>query len=159
MIELIFAKMAAGWVKVLVIVAALMMPVCLVSCVTETVKLHGISVPVPGGFPLYGPWELVHGALLDTKLAQAAQATAERQRDGWKAEYGKMKGGLETCNASVAALGKAGQTWQAAAQAMVDAALKRQRAYLDAMARVNGIAATDAKCPTVDAIFNAGVVK
>lgn len=158
MIEWIFAKMAAAWVKALVVVAAILMPVCLTGWVWEGVSLHGVAIPAPKGFPLYGPWEIVHGALDDTKAAQAARALAEKDRDGWKKAAAQYQSGLNICSAHVAGLGEAAKTWQAAAQKMVDEAIARFKTdYLKRAAAINKIKTTDEKCPMVDQIFSVGV--
>lgn len=156
MIEWIAAKMASQTVKVLVVLAALAMPMCLLGWVWEGVALHGIEIPLPSGIPFFGPWELIHGALADTRAAQAAQAKAEKDRDIYKGNAERLGAGLDRCNAGVKNLAAAGQKLEQAAQALVNLRLAEQRDYAKRRAAVDAIRPTDAKCPSVDSIFTAG---
>jgi len=70
-----------------------------------------------------------------------------------------ISNGLDKCNLGVTALEDARKAFQDEAQKLVDERLRLQKEYASRISRVNAIKATDAKCPTVDAIFNAGFGK
>lgn len=152
MIEWVVAKMAAGWVKVLVVVAALLMPICAVGWAWEGVALHGLSIP----FPVIGPFTLMDGAIKARDDAIAARDLAIRDRDIYKGNADRLGKGLDRCNASVDGLAAAAKKFQDAAQALVDQRLKEQREYQSRIAAVSQIKPTDAQCPSVDKIFSTG---
>lgn len=70
-----------------------------------------------------------------------------------------ISNGLDKCNIGVASLETARKAFQSEAQKLVDERLRLQKEYATRIARVGAIKATDEKCPTVDAIFNAGFGK
>lgn len=156
MIEWIFARMAAGWVKALVVVCACLMPVCAVGWVWEGVSLHGIAIPAPSGFPLYGPWRLVDGAISARDAAFKERDQAFHDRDIYKNNADQLDKGLTRCNAGVTGLAEARKTLEKAAQALVDQRLAEQKKFNDRMAAVDRIKPTDEKCPVVDQIFSTG---
>lgn len=70
-----------------------------------------------------------------------------------------LSNGLDKCNIGVKSLEVARQTFVREAQNLVNERLRLQEEYRQRIARVNGIKATDAMCPTVDNIFTTGFGK
>lgn len=161
MIETWLAQKA---VRIAILVAALLCPFAILGCSIETLKLHGIAIPAPSGFPLYGPWELVHGAIADRDAAFRARDAAVVQRDlalhdrdVARGNQGRLQAGLNVCNASVTGLQKAAQAWQDRASAAVADAEARRRALDRARAAVAGIRSSNEMCPVADQILRAAL--
>lgn len=161
MIETWLAQKA---VRIAILVAALLCPLAMIGCTVETVKLHGIAIPAPSGFPLYGPWELVHGAIADRDAAVRAQKSAETQRDlalhdrtVARANQARLQTGLDVCNASVTGLQKTAQAWQEKARKAVAAAAAKGRELDRNRAALRSVPVGDETCPLFDTLLGAAL--
>lgn len=135
------ATWLAGKVSgIIIFLIACLSIVLIPAVIVQTVRLNGISVfgwyAVDGYKPMYEKLLFKDNILLGNVSA--------------------LQGGLDRCNVSVTGLAAAGKTMTAAAQALVDARLKEQEAFGKAISKVGAIKPTDAKCPSVDNIFNTG---
>ncbi len=146
-----------------IFVLACLMPICAVGWAWEGVALHGLSVPAPSGFPLYGPYVLVDGAIgaRDRAIAARQVALGERDaarkdRDRWKGNAQRLGAGLDRCNDSVTDLAVKGKAREAAAQAKVDGLLAKMQGYRNRIAALDRIQPSNAVCPSVDNIFRTG---
>lgn len=114
-----------------------------VSTVVQSVRLNGFSIL---------GWEWAEGY---------APMAKRLERENIRLIAGNLvlSNGLDKCNIGVASLETARKAFQSEAQKLVDERLRLQKEYATRIARVGAIKATDEKCPTVDAIFNAGFGK
>lgn len=131
-------------------------PFLLIFWIWEAVELHGVVLPLPSGFPLYGPWEFVHGAIPDRIAAEKARDQALKDLGLAQGNEVMLKKGLAMCRASIDGLAAAGKAREDNAQAKVDALLAQMKHYKDRIAALMQIKPTDEKCPVVDQIFTVG---
>lgn len=149
MMEWITAKLAGSAFKILVVMAALLMPVCAAGWAWEGVALHGIHIPV-----LWWHINLVDGAigardraLADRDAAVAARTKAEHDRDTWKGNADRLDAGLSRCNKGVDNLAVAGKALHDAAQAMVDQRKRDAEQFDRAIAGMKSIPSSGELCP------------
>lgn len=137
--------MIAGWLAgkasgIIIFCVACLSVVLLPMVIVQTVRIDGLDL---------GGWYAVQGYKPQLERAQTDLATLH-------ANNAALDHGLNTCNASVDALKKAGDIFTANAQKLIDAANgMASRANTNAAA-VAAIKATDAKCPSADAIIGRG---
>jgi hypothetical protein len=140
MIAGLLAKIATPFIVGFLLIATIVLGF---STVVQSIRLNGFSIL---------GWEISEGY-------QPQALRLARENGKLIANNLVLSNGLDKCNIGVASLETARKTFQAEAQKLVDERLRLQQEYAALAKRVGAIKPTDAKCPTVDNIFNTGFGK
>lgn len=140
MIAEILAKKIWG---ILIFCIACLSIVLIPAIIIQSVRLNGFSIL---------GWEWSEGY-------RPLALRLERENTKLVANNLVISNGLDKCNLGVVELAKARKDFQTEAQNLVNERLRLQQEYRDRISRVNAIKPTDAKCPSVDNIFNVGFGK
>lgn len=137
--------MIEGWLAgklsgIIIFAVACLSVILLPMVVVQTVRIDGLDL---------GGWYAVDGykPLYERALTELVTLRGNNHA---------LEHGLETCNASVDALKKAGDTMTANAQALIAAANGLQPPLAAAAAAVRAMKSSNEKCPVADAIISRG---
>lgn len=150
--------MIASWLAgklsgIIIFCMACLMPICAIGWAVEGVELHGIHIP----FPIWGPINLVDGAIGARDAAVTARNKALSDLGTARGNESRLSAGLDQCNASVEKLGAAGKLMVSTAQDMIDKAAALQKSNAAGLAAMAAIKSTDEKCPVALSILQAGL--